>query len=340
MCVILYTEIDGKKILAKNRDRNYKPHIQIIHEIVNGIEIAYIKDLDTGWVEGLNEHGYGLVNATLLHKNKNKTGKDGKDGKEGKGIKNSKTRKNRIKSIKRNKIYNLLFSNKSPKNLKKYILNNNDDKNDNFMIEGNSLLILNNAVFHIENNHSKFSIEEIHKPTVYANQGIKFKELGWTDGVKGMSAFLRKKIVETELKNNSHLDVKLKDNSDAEVYDNFMENVMNVTYTNVDPMFHPYRDKKLIKNHHKEMPNNKIVFTNSELILNITDKELIYYHDKNNNTTVKYINKLPKNHVPKIRIIINETKKNLENKKKMFTKKYLDRLSKTYLNKTKKLALK
>ena len=336
MCVILYTEIDGKKILAKNRDRNYKPHIKIIHEIVNGIEIAYIKDSDTGWVEGLNEHGYGLVNATLFHKNKNNKTSKYDTNKDSKAI---KLRKRRIKSIKRNKIYNLLFSNKTTEGLKNYIMNNND-KNVNFMVEGNSLLISDNHVFHIENNETKFNIEEIHKPTVYANQGIKFKELGWTNGIKGMSAFLRKKIVETELKNNSHLDVKLKDNSDAEVYDNFMENVMNVTYTNVDPMFHPYRDKKLIKNHHKEMPNNKIVFTNSELILNITDKELIYYHDKNNNTKVKYINKLPKNHVPKIRIIINETKKNLENKKKMFTKKYLDRLSKTYLNKTKKLALK
>ena len=115
MCVILYTEIDGKKILAKNRDRNYKPHIQIIHEIVNGIEIAYIKDIDTGWVEGLNEHGYGLVNATLFHKNKNnKTSKPGTN----KDAKSIKLRKRRIKSIKRNKIYNLLFSNKTTAGLK------------------------------------------------------------------------------------------------------------------------------------------------------------------------------------------------------------------------------
>lgn len=333
MCVILYAEIDGKKILAKNRDRTYKPNIEIIHEIINGIEIAYIKDINSGWVEGLNEHGCGLVNATLLYKNKNNT----TDIKNKQTTKIRKKRINIIKSIKRNKIYNLLFSNKKPQDLNSYIRNNNNNKNENFRIEGNSILIVDNNVYHIENDESKFSIEKIDKPTVYSNQGIKFKELGWTDGIKGMSSFLRKKIVEEELKNKSHIDAKLKDKSDAERYDNFIENIMNVTYTNVDPMFHPYRDAKLINKRHKDIHKNNLVFTTGELILNITDKELIYYHDKNNNTKVKYINNLPSNHVPKIRIIIKETTKNFKNKKTIFTKKYLDRLKRKYLNKTKKL---
>ena len=65
MCVILYTDINGKKIFAKNRDRMYKPNIQIIHEIKNGIELVYIKDLGTGWIEGFNENGIAFVNSTL-----------------------------------------------------------------------------------------------------------------------------------------------------------------------------------------------------------------------------------------------------------------------------------
>ena len=65
MCVILCTKIDGKQILAKNRDRTYKPLIEIIHEIVNGIEVAYIKDKNSGWIEGINENKFGLVNSTL-----------------------------------------------------------------------------------------------------------------------------------------------------------------------------------------------------------------------------------------------------------------------------------
>ena len=65
MCVIIYTTINNKKILVKNRDRVYKPNIVIIHELVDGVELAYIKDLKTGWIEGLNGNGIGIINSTL-----------------------------------------------------------------------------------------------------------------------------------------------------------------------------------------------------------------------------------------------------------------------------------
>ena len=65
MCVILYTKVNGKRILAKNRDRIYYPNIEIIHEILDGIEVVYIHDLDTGWIEGMNSNKTGLINSTL-----------------------------------------------------------------------------------------------------------------------------------------------------------------------------------------------------------------------------------------------------------------------------------
>jgi hypothetical protein len=65
MCVILFTTINGKKILAKNRDRIYHPKVEIIHEIIDGIEIVYLMDKKTGWIEGMNENGLALLNATL-----------------------------------------------------------------------------------------------------------------------------------------------------------------------------------------------------------------------------------------------------------------------------------
>jgi hypothetical protein len=72
MCVILYTEINGKKILAKNRDGYHVPQVEIIHEIVNNIEVVYLKDKVTGWVEGMTENGTGIINSTL---NENTGGK-------------------------------------------------------------------------------------------------------------------------------------------------------------------------------------------------------------------------------------------------------------------------
>ena len=52
--------------LFKNRDRNYVPKVKIIHEVRDGVEVAYLKDDKTGWIEGINEHGIGVVNAALM----------------------------------------------------------------------------------------------------------------------------------------------------------------------------------------------------------------------------------------------------------------------------------
>ena len=65
-CVIARLTVDGNIILAKNRDRMYAPDLEVIHEIVDGIEIVYMRDTLTDWSEGLNEKGIGVVNASLM----------------------------------------------------------------------------------------------------------------------------------------------------------------------------------------------------------------------------------------------------------------------------------
>jgi len=74
MCVIYYIDINGQLILAKNRDRPYKPEIEIIHEIVNGLEVVYMKDKNHGWIEGMNEMGSGMVNSTLIDETQDYSG--------------------------------------------------------------------------------------------------------------------------------------------------------------------------------------------------------------------------------------------------------------------------
>ena len=66
MCIIVSKSINGSKILAKNRDRAYKPSLEIIHTIINGVEVAYLRDTITDWSEGMNEYGIGLVNTALM----------------------------------------------------------------------------------------------------------------------------------------------------------------------------------------------------------------------------------------------------------------------------------
>ena len=65
-CIISVGEWGGKRCLLKVRDRNYRPRIKVYHIILDGVEIAYMKDEITGWIEGLNEFGIGLVNTSLL----------------------------------------------------------------------------------------------------------------------------------------------------------------------------------------------------------------------------------------------------------------------------------
>lgn len=87
MCIIVSKSIDGSKILAKNRDRAYKPSLEIVHTIIDGVEVAYLRDTITDWSEGMNEYGIGLVNTALMvgydeneKKIVKKGGKPSKDG--------------------------------------------------------------------------------------------------------------------------------------------------------------------------------------------------------------------------------------------------------------------
>lgn len=67
MCVIIYYK-QNNNILIKNRDTKHMPNIQIIHEIINNIEIVYMHDILTDWIEGINEYGFSIINSSLNHK--------------------------------------------------------------------------------------------------------------------------------------------------------------------------------------------------------------------------------------------------------------------------------
>lgn len=86
-CVATTLRVDDKVILAKNRDRAYRPDLEIVHTLIDGTEVAYLHDLTTDWSEGMNEHGIGIVNTALfvgydedekkIIKDKGKKSKDG-----------------------------------------------------------------------------------------------------------------------------------------------------------------------------------------------------------------------------------------------------------------------
>jgi hypothetical protein len=68
-CISIAKMFDGGMVLAKNRDRNYKPRLKIVRDRTSyGIEVCYIIDVETDWTEGMNEHGIGVVNSALFVK--------------------------------------------------------------------------------------------------------------------------------------------------------------------------------------------------------------------------------------------------------------------------------
>tara|TARA_B100000674_G_scaffold486448_1_gene495022 strand:+ start:1330 stop:2202 length:873 start_codon:yes stop_codon:yes gene_type:complete len=66
-CIIVGGQLHGSNFLGKTRDRNYKPDLEIIRKLSpNGVEIVFIHDQISDYLEGMNSAGIGIVNAALL----------------------------------------------------------------------------------------------------------------------------------------------------------------------------------------------------------------------------------------------------------------------------------
>ena len=297
MCVIFYMNINGQLILAKNRDLPYNPHIDIIHEIVNGTEVVYMRDKNNGWIEGINEHGTGMVNSSLLEDFHHYPGYN----------------------MQKNKMYSALV--KKHMN-KRDLFDELVKKSDNeYILEGHTLIAHDNHMYHLENSslnkHVLNTLSPRQKYKVFSNHGIHLPNEGLTDGRGGVSSFLRRELTKAEVADflkHKHNNIKCDDNK---LYDE-LSGILNKNYVNVEYRFHPYRNKSKIIN------NTVIVYTSAQLLLNITNKEFIYFKDTNYTENVNYVNRLPNHYVPKIRVMIKETEKNMRPVKK---------LNKTYLQK-------
>jgi hypothetical protein len=97
MCIIVNKKFGDSIILAKNRDRAYKPSLEVVHTIIDGVEVAYLRDTITDWSEGLNEYGIGIVNTALMvgydENEKKIVKKGGKPSKDGDKIRKSLSKK-------------------------------------------------------------------------------------------------------------------------------------------------------------------------------------------------------------------------------------------------------
>ena len=221
MCVIFYMNINGQNILAKNRDLPYNPEIDIIHEILNGVEVVYMMDKRNGWIEGLNEYGTGMVNSSLLEDFHHYSDYN----------------------MKENKMYKTLIEKQLNKTqLFDRLLKKGDKK---YILEGHTLIANENKMYHLENSSLNKHVLQVLSPStkykVFSNHGIYLPKEGLTDGREGVSSFLRRELTKSELDDffKHKQSVKCDDNK---LYDE-LSGILNKNYVNVNYRFHPYRQE-------------------------------------------------------------------------------------------------
>lgn len=293
-CTIAAVRLEDGVVLAKNRDRGYKARVEIIHEIVNDVEMVYWRDVDTDWSEGMNEFGIGIVNSSLLVVQDEKEGKGVEKERKSDGKDKDKPAKKRF-AADGGKIRKALTYKTLPKVIKSIISFRGEDKKD-VGLKGETIVSNNENVYVVEMTakHSPVikKLKKESKLVVRTNHGIYQKSAGYTSGKKRKSSVLRMKLAQDHLK-----DVK----KDMDVID-----AMKKKYKK-DPFLNPYRTKNM---YHMQ--------TTGQIMMNLDKKLVVVRMDNEMGEFVGIENKLPKDYEPKIKIKV-ESEKTHDNGKKLPT---------------------
>lgn len=258
MCIIVNKKLGNTIVLAKNRDRAYKPSLEVVHTIINGVEVAYLRDTITDWSEGLNEFGIGIVNTALMvgydeneKKIVKKGGKPSKDGNKIRKALSQKTISDAIRST-------VTFA--------------GGVKGHTFVSNSEKMVSIETTSKHMP----KYEVHHTIEPTVRTNHGHLHYGAGYTVGPDYLSSKIRKISAEKAIKRT-----------------NKVEDVL----PNLRKKFYKYKSNLNMKRDTDKM------FTSSQLLLNLTDKELHlnYFKDRVEGFEgVKTL--LPKGYTPKIKI--------------------------------------
>jgi hypothetical protein len=269
-CVVTSLRVNGNTLLAKNRDRKYDPTVEIVHEIVNGVELVFLHDTITDWSEGMNEKGIGIVNASLLVEADEKEGSKDAD------------KKGSIPSADGLKIRTALSFPKLSQSIRSVIsFVGNDPKN--VGVKGHTIIGNASHVYNIEMTRKHLPIiSEIGSDEIFVrtNHGIGYPDAGYSAGVKRASSISRMNLAKDALSMVTSPDEVLP--------------ALETQYVK-DPFMNPYR-----------MDNPFQMNTTGQVMMNLTTKEFHFRYDTRHSKFNGYINKLPKNYAPKIRVYIGE----------------------------------
>jgi hypothetical protein len=286
-CTIAAVRMNDGIVLAKNRDRGYKSKMEVIHEIVDDVEMVYWRDIDTDWSEGMNEYGIGIVNSALW------TGRDEKEGKEvlkKREKKHDKTEKS-VPSKDGQKIRHALTK-KDMKTVVKSLIEFTGTKS-KFGLRGQTFVSNGKDIYCVEltSKHTP-TIKKLKsdiKVLVRTNHGIVNKSAGYTQGEKMKSSHTRLNLAKKHLK-----DAK----TPMDVINKLKEKYKD------DPFLNPYRTKNMYN-----------MQTTGQIMMDLDKKLVVVRMDNEMGEFEGIVNKLPKDYTPKIKIRIESEKTHDKGKK-------------------------
>jgi hypothetical protein len=284
-CTIVGVRLGDGIVLAKNRDRGYDAEMEIIHEVLNNVEIVYWHDIETDWSEGMNEFGIALVNSSLM------VNDDEKEGDKVKAARKEKV-KNKDKSISPKhatdgaKIREVLMQ-KTLREAIKTLLTTTGDNNSKFKgVSGESIISDGKHIYVVE--HSSIDVPIIkklkgdRKVVARTNHGIFHKHLGYQSGPKEVSSHSRLQLAKDNLQNAK---------KDQDVLD-----LMKKKYEE-NPMLNPYRTD-----------NEFHMQTVGQIMMNCNTKTVTVRMDEKHGELIAIRDILPEGYEPKIKIKVKDKK--------------------------------
>lgn len=281
-CVIAKFEVDGSNVLLKNRDRAYIAPIEVVHEMIDGVEVAYLHDKITDWSEGINEFGIGIVNSALKVKEDEKQGSTPKKKKDY----SPKPAQDGIKIRE-------ALTKKTLEEAKDSILNYTGEDPKDVGVTGETLISDGKDAYLIEmTSKTDPSVNKIplDKFVVRTNHGIENEELGYTKGKKRESSISRKEVASEEISKATSVEDAMDRLAQHHEKDNFLN---------------PYRDNPHAKMH-----------TTAQLGYDLKNRVLHVRYDEKFGKFEGIKTDLPMGHIPKIQLIISPVTEEIKDAKK------------------------
>ncbi len=277
-CIITHSVLDGKVLLAKNRDRAYTAKVSIVRELLGDVELVYILDKDTDWSEGMNNFGIGIVNSALMvnadEKEKKIAKKKGKPSEDGLKIRKA-------------------LSYKSPAAAMESIVNYTGEDKIDVGVKGHTFIATPKASFAIEltSEHQPI-LKKLNRKFNHArtNHGYAYKDSGYTSGPSKSSSEIRWAIAQKVLNKAKKPNDILDGLSGYWPVDNMRNN--------------PFRNADMVKNPNK----TDILSTTGQIMMNLNDLEFIIRMDQDKSEFFGIDDRTPDHYKPQIKIRVEHVK--------------------------------